>query len=320
VSKAFDRKLAAIAALRSLADPHEAVPALRKALRDKSNYIASKAAAMAGGLALRELVPDLIAAFDRFLADAAKTDPQCWAKNAIVKALKDLGHEDPQVYLRGMAHVQMEAVYKGHVDTAVTLRGASALALPACTLPRQETLTHLVDLLADTEKSVRSDAVMAIAQFPGPDVELLLRVKALAGDTEPEVMGQCFTSLLDLAPGDSIPFVARFLSREGDVSAEGATALAACPREEAVNALTARLAKTRGHESRRAILLALSASRLESARDFLLSMVEKGSERDAVAAVESLSASRFKDEVAERLRRAAASRGGQVEAALRDRR
>src|SRR5579884_980430 len=134
--QAFERKIEAISALRS-AGPEAAVAPLRKALKDRSNYLVSKAAAVAGEHRLKELIPDLIAAFERFMIDAVKTDPQCWAKNAIVKALKDLNHDDPAVYLRGIQHVQLEPVWGTTEDTALTLRGACALALVSCALDRQ---------------------------------------------------------------------------------------------------------------------------------------------------------------------------------------
>src|ERR1019366_97663 len=147
--EAFERKLDELAALRAASSPENAVEPLRKVLKDRSNYLVSKAAALAGELRLTALTPDLLRAFDRFMESPVKTDPQCWAKDAIVKALKDLGHDDPTVFLRGIGHVQMEPVYGGSVDTALTLRGSCALALVACTLDRQTILTRLVDLLAD---------------------------------------------------------------------------------------------------------------------------------------------------------------------------
>ncbi len=74
-------------------------------------------------------------------------------------------------------------------------------------------MRHLVDLLgADKEKIVRIDAARAIAQLGGIESVLLLRLKSLAGDPEPEVIGQCFVALLDLSPEDYIPFVADFLA------------------------------------------------------------------------------------------------------------
>jgi HEAT repeat protein len=225
---------------------------------------------MAGDLLLGELIPDLLAAFERFLKDGAKTDPKCWAKNAIVKAAKDLGHQDPEVYLHGIAHVQMEPVWGGQADAAGALRGACALALVACSLPRDTILVHLADLLADPEMRVRSDAARAIAQLPGQDSMLMLRVKAQAGDKEPAVIGQCFLSLLGIDARASIPFVARFLSgRNEDLRFEAAAALGECPDLAAVETLIARYRVERDEEMRRAIVLSLGVSRIPEAKEFL---------------------------------------------------
>ncbi len=269
-----EEKIAAIDALRS--DPRNASDPIRKALRERNNYVCSKAAAMAGDLLLRDAVPDLIAAFDRFLKDPVKTDPNCWAKNAIVKSLKDLGHEDPEVYLRGIAHVQMEPVWGGRADSAAALRGACALALVACSLPRDAILLHLADALADAELRVRADAARAIAQLPGQDSILMLRVKALAGDKEPAVIGQCFLSLLGIDPGASVPFVARFLtSPNEDLRFEAAAALGECPTPAAVETLIARWKLERSEEMKRAIVLSLGVSRIPEAKQFLDQLKEE---------------------------------------------
>jgi HEAT repeat protein len=265
--EAFEEKIAAIEALRSV--PSNAVEPLRKALRDRNNFAASKAAAVAGDLLLNELIPDLVVAFDRFLKDAVKTDPNCWAKNAIVKALKDLGHDDPGVYLRGIAHVQMEPVWGGQADSAGALRGACALALVACSLPRDRILIHLADTLADPEMRVRVDAARAIAQLPGQDSILMLRVKAQAGD-EPAVIGQCFLSLLGIDAHGSIPFVARFLTAKNeDLRFEAAAALGECPELRAVETLIARWRIERSAEMKKAIVLSLGVSRVPEAKEFL---------------------------------------------------
>jgi HEAT repeat protein len=263
-----EEKVAAIESLRSA--PADALEPLRKALRDRNNFVCSKAAAMAGDLLLRDTIPDLLAAFDRFLKDPVKTDPKCWAKNAIVKALKDLGHEDPAVYLRGIAHVQMEPVWGGQQDAAGALRGACALALVACSLPRDAILIHLADALADPEMRVRSDAARAIAQLPGQDSILMLRVKAQAGDKEPAVIGQCFLSLLGIDPRAAILFVARFLtSANEDVRFEAAAALGECTESAAVETLIARWRVEKSADMKRAILLSLGVSRLPEAKEFL---------------------------------------------------
>lgn len=265
---AVEERVAALEALR--AAPESAWEPLRKALRDRNNYVCAKAAALAGDLLLRDSIPDLLAAFDRFLKDPGKTDPKCWAKSALVKALKELNHQYPAVYLRGIAHVQREPVWGGQEDAAVQLRGACALALVACALPRETILLHLADVLADPEMRVRIDAARAIAQLPGPDTILMLRVKAQAGDKDPAVIGQCFLSLLGIDPRASIPFVARFLtSANEDLCFEAAAALGECPDLLAVETLIARWRIERGQEMKRAIVLSLGVSRVPEAKEFL---------------------------------------------------
>lgn len=312
MSKADDRKLQILEALRS----NPAVEPLRKALHDRSNYFISKAAALAPALGTGELIPDLVAAFDRFLLDPIKSDPQCWAKNAIAKALKDLGHSESAFFLRGLKYFQFEPVWRGPengpgvADTAGTLRGACALALVTCPLPRLEILEHLADLLAaDPAKTVRADAAVAIAQLAGPDSALLLRFKALSGDSEPEVTGQCLTSLLDLSPA-YVPFVAGFLdSKVEDVPLEAASALGASSHAAAVRILKERYRAKPDPVLTRAILLSLGASRQPESADFLLEVIA-GSEFDhAIDALKALSASRFhedyRDRMAEAIRRRA---------------
>jgi HEAT repeat protein len=299
--EAFERKVEALASLRAASSPELAIDPLRKAVKDRSNYLVSKAAALVGESRLTSLIPDLLAAFDRFMVDPAKTDPKCWAKDAIVKALKDLNHDDPAVFLRGIEHVQMEPVWGGSVDTALTLRGACALALVGCSLDRQTILTRLIDLLAD-EKPVRSDAIRALGQCPGPDTALLLRLKALLGDKESEVTGQCFDVLLEISPADSVPFVARFFAAENpDVRSEAASALAASREPQAIEALKRCFAGPAAAALKIAILQSLAGSRLIAGAEFLLSVVDDGSSEHAALAVQSLASGRFREEFRERI-------------------
>src|SRR5947208_3587863 len=83
---------------------------LRKALANRNNYLVAKAAKITAEAALRTLVPDLLSALERFFINAAKTDPQCWAKKALYQALADLAHHDSEIYLRGLTHFQLEPV------------------------------------------------------------------------------------------------------------------------------------------------------------------------------------------------------------------
>src|SRR5204863_4718666 len=131
-NKKFEQQLAALEQLRQAAASAPVVNDLRKALLNRNNYIVAKASEIAAQIRLDTLMPDLLSALDRFFIDPIKTDPQCWAKNAIVKALAELGHDDAAAYLCGLRHVQMEPVWRGQEDTAGTLRGNCALALIQC--------------------------------------------------------------------------------------------------------------------------------------------------------------------------------------------
>src|SRR5690348_15095929 len=99
-------------------DPAAAVAAVRKGLRDRVGLVAAKAAKVAAELRLRETLPELAETFARLFEDAAQRDPQCWAKNAIAKALIDLDYRESGPFLRGARHVQMEPVWGGQADTA----------------------------------------------------------------------------------------------------------------------------------------------------------------------------------------------------------
>lgn len=293
---AFEEKIREVEQLRSA--PGAAAQAkLAKALGNRNNYLVSKAAAVVADLQLAGLIPDLIAAFDRFLQDAVKTDTQCWAKIAIAKALRNLGHRDAAVFTRGIEHIQMEPVYGGRQDTAGPVRSACALALVDCQLDDFEILGRLADLLLDLEASVRVDAALAIAQLGSPGGTLLLRLKARVGDSEPEVTGQCLFSLLSLGASDAVTFVGRFLDHaDPQVRIEAAAALGAGRDPEALALLTARYRGERDPELRHAIVTAAGASPIPVAADFLLGVIAEGDENLALAAIEALAASRFRNE------------------------
>ena len=288
--QAFDDKIAALEELRS--KPEIAVATLRKALKDRSNFAVGRAATIAGDLLLSDLVPDLLAAFDRALVDP-KSDSQCWAKNGIAKALKDLGYRDADPFLSGLRHIQMEPVWGGQVDTAATLRGTSALALVDCQLDDLSMLSYLAEALADSEKSVRVDAAVALSRAGIPEAIALLRFKALVGDPQAEVLGQCFYSLLQMAPRDSVAFVARFLSPSypQEVRAEAASALAQSHEASAIEALKSFSKALLSPELRKALWSFLAASPQREAAEFLYSIDTRDSR-------EALKTSRFRNEFA----------------------
>ena len=184
------------------------VEPLRKALAHRNNFIVAKAADLVREFRMAQLIPDMLTAFDRFFDDAVKTDPQCWAKNAISRALFALDHQEPEVYLRGMQHIQKEPVWGGQSDTAGTLRATCALALVQCrSLTDAALLTHLIELAGDKDKAVRAEVMRAIEQVGSPPASLLLRLRAILGADEPEVLGACYSGILRLEGAKAIPWV-----------------------------------------------------------------------------------------------------------------
>jgi HEAT repeat protein len=286
-----EQELERLRALRASGQTDAAIVPLRKALRDRVNVVVAKAAAISAEFQLRALMPDLLQAFERLFDKPRENDPQCWGKNAIAKALKDLGHAESSVFLRGMRHIQMEPVWGGQADTAAVLRGTCALALIQCSdITRDETILHLIDAVTESAATVRRDAALAIEQMAGREAVSLLRLKARAGDEEPAVTGQVFESLLRLDLGSSVIFVARFLEDKNEqVAEEAALALGASRFPPALEALKEVWKKSKNRANGPVLLRAISASRSDDALEFLLALVREGrqSEReDALRALE----------------------------------
>jgi HEAT repeat protein len=299
--KKFEQQLEALDQLRQ-ASPEDAAEGLRKALANRSNYAVAKAARIAGERTMTGLIPDLLAALDRFFEDPAKTDPQCWAKNAIVQALADLGYSESAVFLRGLRHVQMEAVWGGQTDTAGPLRARCALALVACRdLSDTQLLSHLIEVLADTDKTVRAEAARAIGRIDRAEAALLLRLRALMGDEEPEVLGACFSALLSIEGRAGIGFVKRFLDRD-NVAGEAALALGLTHEAEAFELLRDRQERTRDPDLASVLLTAIALTNLPEAIDYLIGMLESKAPR-AKMAREALKSARMSEEQRGRLGR-----------------
>jgi hypothetical protein len=283
----FDEQLAALERLRH-GDPHAAVKPLRQALAHRNNYIVAKAADVVREMRLAELIPPLVAAFDRFFDNPLQSDPQCWAKNAISRALAELDYQEPDLYLRGMRHIQLEAVWGGRSDTAAGLRATCALALVPCrSLSETEVLTRLVDLFGDQEKSVRAEAARAVDQVGSMAAALLLRAKAVLGRDEPEVLGACYAGVLRIEGTRAITWLSRFLAAGDDAAGEAALAIAADRSPEAFAALRECFPAAHDPWFRGVLLSALALTRQPAAVDFLLDLVRKES-LDAEAAVEAL--------------------------------
>lgn len=290
-NRGFDEQIAALEALKDRELGAEDVAHIRKSLAHRNNFIVAKAVRLAEDNGLADLLPDLLAAYDRFFTNPEKTDPQCWAKNALSRALAKFECRDKDVFLRGLRHHQLEPVWGGRSDTAGTLRANCAHALIACNgLDNPELLVVLLDTLVDEDKSVRLETARALAQL-GEIAVPVLRLRALIKSSppeEPEVLGQCFSALLAIEGDAAIPFVARFLDAGDDPAGEAAFALAET-RSPAALAVLLRRQKELADEWFSGVLLsAIALTRLPDAADFLLGLIER-EEREAPRAIEALS-------------------------------
>lgn len=282
IEQALDR----LSALRSGSSPEAAAQEIKKALSSKSNLVVAKAAKIAGELRSAASVHDLVAAFDRLMTDAARLDKGCAAVTEIAGALYEMDYLEPEVYLRGIRHVQKEGSYGPPVDVASKLRAFSAMGLVRTR--HRQAMDEVVSLLVDPEAPARIGAVRALASNGGEAGVLLLRLKVLTGDDEPDVIAECFGGLL--AEGErSVSFVARYADSEDLAVAEAAIlALGASRIPAAFDVLRESWERSAGGELRKTLLLAMALTRLEPATEFLVSLLEGESlptARDAITAL-----------------------------------
>jgi hypothetical protein len=312
--RGFDRELAEleelIASFRSgIALDESSTQHLRMALAHRNNFLVSKAARLVADAELFALLPDVLATYDRFFLDAAQSDPQCWAKNALVKTLVKLEHRQKDVYLRGLRHHQMEGSYGGLSDTAGALRGACTHALVNCPgITDADLLGLLLEPLTDSDKTVRMEAARALGQVGGTSAALILRLRALLGKDEPEVLGAVYSALLAVEGAAAVPLVSAALKEGDDLAAEAAFALADLRALEALAALTTRIRAGADGWFSGVLLSAIALTRLPEAMDFLLALIA-GETRQAAAAIEAIGRIAPNDELRTRVEKAVEQAG-----------
>lgn len=306
--RAFDEQMALLDALRSRPLDEECVLIVRKTLAAKSNFLVAKAARLAEENGLATLMPDLLSSFDRFFTNPEKNDPQCWAKNALSRALAHLGCSDKEVFLRGLCFQQWEPTWGGKSDSAGALRANCAHALVSCDgLDNQQLLVLLLDPLTDHDKSVRVEAVRAIAQL-GMAAVPVIRLRALTAGLEPEETAQCFAALWSIEREAVIPFLARCLQSEDDHAGEAALALSETHHPQALEALLSRYATATDPWFSGVLLSAIGLTRLPGGLEFLLRMIED-EDRMAEVAIEALARVSPGEDLAQRIHAAVEATG-----------
>jgi len=218
--------------------------------------------------------------------------------------------DDPEPYLRGLRHIQMEPVWGGQADSAGPLRAQCALALVACRrLSDHQVLGHLTEITFDADKTVRAESLRAIGRIERPEAALLLRMRCLAGDREPEVIGTGLSALLAIEGTGGLEFAARFLERPDDVAAEAAVAIGSLRVPESFALLRKRLeSQLTPPELASVVLASIALTRQEEAIDYLLRLVRENGRR-AEAALTALIEGGFSSGVMERVKDAVAETG-----------
>jgi hypothetical protein len=303
----IDDKLAALDSLPAAGA--ESRELLVQALADRSSRVVAKAARIAEDRLAYDLVPQLIAAWPRFVDKPTKTDPGCMGKKAIARALVALDCTDAEFFIRALEYRQPEPVWGGTVDTAVDVRCSCAMGLVASGYSRA--LIELAALLNDDEAEARAGAVRAAACGNPREAELVLRMKVSSGDAAPGVLGECFTGLLAVAPEDSLALVARHLDSADEAVRElAALALGESRIEAALPPLLAAWEQPLQSRSvRRALLRAAVAHRSEPALLWLLSLASEARLETALEVVEALALYRHNATLAARLNAVLAERG-----------
>lgn len=252
-----------------------------KALADRHFRLVAKAAVICSEQLLYDTEAQLIDAYRRLLDNPVKRDPHCIAKGAIVRALVALDCQNHDFFSSAMRYRQLEPTWGGSIDTALDLRNSSAMGLVGTTYPRAA--VDVAELLTDNEAYVRIGALRALACVPQDRSEPLLRFKALSGDPESEVVGECFTALIQLEAEDTFDFVAAFMNQDDlEVAGYAALALGESRYPPALNAICDAFNRPYvDRELRRILVRAAVLQRNEPAYRWLLNLV---SERDTTAA------------------------------------
>lgn len=305
-TRGVEAKLARLRVLRHETESPELNAELGRALEDRSNPVAAAAAEIVGERFITAVAANLVAAFDRFMAD--DSDKLCRAKTAIVEALNKLEHDAEAVFRRGVVHVQPEAAWGPPVDSAVHLRAACAFGLARIGV--RDLLDILVDRLVEKDHVVRRAVIQALAASGKAAAVPLLRLKARIGDEEPSVTGECLSALMSVAPIESLPLVTAFLHSASEELQEGAAfALGESRRPEALQALIDHWPRAHGRSLQEALLLAISMTRLPAGIDFLLNVLADESGDVAADALFALRIHRHNAAIKQRVAAAVAERG-----------
>lgn len=286
-----DRLQKALSDIRAL-DPSPVpatLDALRDALASKTCHVVAAAAAFVEAHELTALTADLAAAWPRFVADPVKRDPNCTAKLALIRALSALDAPDPDPFLGAVATVQLEPSWGPPVDTAVQLRCVALMALVGLSHPDFPLLA--AELLSDPDPHCRGAAAQCLAAWKDAVWgQALIRLRLQSGESDPDVLTDCFEAILSLGGAAAVETVARELAGDDPRSAAAALALGTSRMGSALQPLQRWWAVAIRADHRRIGLIAIGLLRNDDALAFLIRVLtgREGARRDADDALEAL--------------------------------
>ena len=314
-SRKLERTLAELAQIRDSPMSEASIASLRRVLKSKCSVAVAQAAKIVGEAVVAQLVPDLVLAWDQMMISPTEVDPGCFAKKEIAQTLYRLEYGEESLFLQGIQHVQMEAVWGGKEDTAAVLRGVCALGLVRMNYPL--VMNELAELLADPKPEARVAAARAIAYTENPEGTSLLRLRVRIGD-EPQVLSECLVALLKLAPSQSLSLIKRFLyarkeplglAENVEIAEIAALALGELRSLEAFDILRTWWEQVEAKELRQTGLLAIAMLRHDDALEFVLSLVPSGTISDALNAIAALRIYRQDGRLWQRVREVVEERG-----------
>jgi HEAT repeat protein len=224
----------------------------------------------------------------RLLVDPQKKDPGCVGKIAVSEALVRLECHDLEFYRAAIRYTQYEPVWGGEEDMAAPIRAAAAMGMVLCA-SILEALNHFAELLADPHRTARIGAARAVASLGHPEGVPLVKLKLLCGDSDAEVIGECCSALLRLAPEEGLRIVVRQLSsRDDDTCVQAAVALGESRQSKAFEPLQVCWRRRSDPSVRKILLTAIGILRSDEADEFLLSLIRGTNERDAADALSAM--------------------------------
>jgi len=295
------KKIADLNELRSGPDIASKVKYLREGLADRSSHVVRKSAELSAELGKVELRPELLTAYARMFVNPLKKDPGCLAKTAIAEALVKLDCQDIDSCRQGIRYQQYEPVWGGQQDTAAQLRAVCAVGMLGCATC-MEAINAFADLLADPCKPARIGAARAISGLGSWEGVPLLRLKLQLGDEDAEVVGECCSALLAIAPDDGVDLVTRLLSsKQSDLRIQAALALGESRSQPAFEPLCACWQAEREPSLRGMLLTCIGLLRSTESREFLVSLIRGPDATEAADAIQALAPYSMIDEVCQQV-------------------